>query len=418
MRFILTPAGSHGDVHPYVGIGRALRGRGHEVLVMTAEPFRELAESSQLEFVPTVSAEYFESLTENPDLWHPQRGLALVMSSMAERIAAGYELLSEHYRPGDILVGHLLSFSPRVFQDKHGVPSATLHLAPSSLRSAHRLPALVPGRDLSGWPLPVKRALNWMIDRFVIDRHVAGPLNELRRSLDLEPVSRPFAHWVNSPQRVIALFPEWFGARQPDWPDQLVHVGFPLYDEAGRHALDPALESFLGAARDKGGAIALTPGSANRHGSEFFEAGIGAAARLGRPALCLTGYPEQLPEPLPDFVFHSRYAPFSEVFPRCCLVAHHGGIGTCGQALAAGIPQLVMPLGFDQPDNVTRLHELGVADWLVPGKFRPGAVAEKVERLTTSPLTRRACDEFRDALAGQDAVGRACDLLEALGNPV
>ena len=32
MRFILTPVGSAGDVHPFVGIGRALKARGHEVV--------------------------------------------------------------------------------------------------------------------------------------------------------------------------------------------------------------------------------------------------------------------------------------------------------------------------------------------------------------------------------------------------
>ena len=36
--FLLVPVGSHGDVHPFVGIGRALRERGHRVTMITAEP--------------------------------------------------------------------------------------------------------------------------------------------------------------------------------------------------------------------------------------------------------------------------------------------------------------------------------------------------------------------------------------------
>ena len=41
----------------------------------------------------------------------------------------------------------------------------------------------------------------------------------------------------------------------------------------------------------------------------------------------------------------------------CTAVAglvHHGGIGTSAQALAAGIPQLLMPQAHDQPDNAAR----------------------------------------------------------------
>ena len=50
MRFILTPVGSAGDVHPFVGIGRALKARGHEVIVLTAGPFGEVVRNAGLVF--------------------------------------------------------------------------------------------------------------------------------------------------------------------------------------------------------------------------------------------------------------------------------------------------------------------------------------------------------------------------------
>lgn len=57
----------------------------------------------------------------------------------------------------------------------------------------------------------------------------------------------------------------------------------------------------------------------------------------------------------------SSYAPHSLVFPRARAVVHHGGIGTTGQALRAGRPQLVTPFLGDQFDNAERLQRLGVA---------------------------------------------------------
>jgi UDP:flavonoid glycosyltransferase YjiC (YdhE family) len=33
MNFVMTPVGSSGDVHPFIGLGRALRSRGHDVVV-------------------------------------------------------------------------------------------------------------------------------------------------------------------------------------------------------------------------------------------------------------------------------------------------------------------------------------------------------------------------------------------------
>jgi UDP:flavonoid glycosyltransferase YjiC (YdhE family) len=269
--------------------------------------------------------------------------------------------------------------------------------------------------DISAWPVPLKRAFWWFGDRFMVDPHLVPALNSLRADLDLAPVHRPFTGWLNSPDLVIGLFPDWFGGSPPDWPPQLRQVGFPLYDEADVCAPDEKLEAFLREHEPGGGPIALTPGSANRHGREFFAAGLAAARELGRAVICLTAFPEQLPDPLPDHAFHTSYAPFSRVFPRCSAVAHHGGIGTLGQALAAGVPHLVMPLGFDQPDNAARLKNLGVGDWLAPDKFEAAAVAAKLDALIGSAEVVRACARRRDELAGRDAVGTACELLEELG---
>jgi rhamnosyltransferase subunit B len=41
-------------------------------------------------------------------------------------------------------------------------------------------------------------------------------------------------------------------------------------------------------------------------------------------------------------------------------MVHHGGIGTTSQCLAAGIPQLVVHMALDQPDNAARVERLGV----------------------------------------------------------
>ena len=58
--FLLTPVGSSGDVHPFVGIGRALRARGHDVTLITSEPFRRISERAGLRFVGTASEEDYD----------------------------------------------------------------------------------------------------------------------------------------------------------------------------------------------------------------------------------------------------------------------------------------------------------------------------------------------------------------------
>jgi rhamnosyltransferase subunit B len=414
MRFLLTPVGSSGDVHPFVGIGRVLSARGHEVTILTAEPHRNVVEQSGLEFAPIFSAEEYHAATLNPDLWHPRRGFETVLKMTMPGLEPTWRELEARYQPGrTIVVGHPLGFAARAFEEKTGVPSATIHLAPSSLRSAHQVPALPPGIDISGLPLWLKRIFWLLIDGAAIDPLVAPALNRWRATHGLPPVRRVFHEWLNSPRLVIGLFPEWFGARQPDWPEPFRYASFPLWDDPGGAPVDAELEAFLEAGTPP---VVVSPGSANRHATPFFTAAAEALARLGRRGLFLTGYPEQLPPGLPATIHCRRYAPFSAVLPRSAALVHHGGIGTAAQGFAAGVPQLVMPMAFDQPDNAFRATRLGVARWLSPAHFTTERVTAALGQLLDDPAVIRATAECRNRLRRVDGIGMACDFLEQLAD--
>jgi rhamnosyltransferase subunit B len=410
--FLLTPVGSSGDVHPFVGIGRALRARGHDVTLLTAEPFRAVSQRAGLRFVRTHSEEEFDRLTKHPDLWHSRKGLTLVLRSVASVMRADYARIVDTYEPGrTVLVGHALSFATRVFEEVHGAPAATVHLAPSIFRSDHQQPAAMPGVDPSGLPVWLKRSTWWLVDRWLLDRAVVPELNRWRRELGLEPVSRVFKDWLHAPRMVIGLFPAWFAPVEPDWPPQLRLTGFPLYDESDAHVLSPDLQAFLGRGSPP---ILFTPGSANRAAAQFFAAAVDATRRLGHRALFLTQYPEQLPATLGSDVRHEPYAPFSQVLPRCAAFVHHGGIGTCAQGLAAGVPQLTMPLGFDQPDNTTRLWRLGVARWVLPRQFSGERVAAELAALLGDSRVAERGAHWAQELRRSDPLVETCAMLEAL----
>lgn len=406
----MTPVGSSGDVHPFVGIGRELRRRGHEVFIFATGNFRDTIEREGLVLVETASALDYERLASDPELWYPLRGLRVVLRATLEGVPRTYELLSQHHVPGrTVVVGHTLGFAARVFEEVHRVPAATLQLAPSVFRSDYAQPAPMTGVDASRWPRWVKRGLWWLVDRFLIDPYAVPLLNEWRATFGLAPVSRIFAGWVNSPQCVVGLFPPWFAPPQPDWPRALRLTGFPLFDEAGQHPLDEALEAFL----DEGQApLVFTPGSANKYAHDFFEAAVDAALRMKRRALLLTPHRQQVPARLPPSVRHIPYAPFSQLLPRCAALVHHGGIGTSGQGLAAGVPQLVMPMGFDQPDNATRLHRIGVGTWLLPQRFTGARLAGALDGLLHDARVSTACRHWAEAIRVSRPIEETCDVLE------
>ncbi|MCW8131926.1 MAG: glycosyltransferase family 1 protein [Planctomycetota bacterium] len=411
MKALFLPVGSHGDVHPHIGIAKALKARGHDVTVITNGHFGPLARREGLGFCEIGSdADYREAL-KDPDLWHPTRGPKKVMEfAMLGIMRPMYELVAALYEPGNtVVVAAGLALGARVAQDKLGIPTVTLHLQPAVFRSFVDPPKL-PGAPLGPWaPAWWVRFFFRFVDWAIIDRLLCPKLNAFRAELGLPPVKHIMGDWWNSPQRVIALFPDWYANHPPDWPPQVRCVGFPLYDERGVEALPPEVEAFL---REGTPPIVFTPGSAHIHAKAFFQESARACAMLGRRGLLLSRFKENVPDELPTGVMHVPYVPFSELLPRAAALVQHGGIGTTAQGLAAGIPQLIVPFSHDQPDNAARLKRMGVGESIPAGRYKAAAAARKLRALLDDPRVAESARAVAKRLEGARPAAAACDLIE------
>lgn len=413
MKVLVLALGSAGDVHPFVPIARGLAERGHEVTLLANEIFKERIEAVPgMAFAAAGDAETYRRTTSDPDLFHPRRGAMLVFRTVAENLEMGVELLREHVDPGrTVIVGSSLTFSARLVQEADGVPLATVHLQPGILHSLHEMPRMPTGSLPSWAPVWSKRLFWWLADKF-LDRLLQPELDLETTRLGLPPVRRVVDRWWHSPELAIGLFPEWFGPRQPDWPEQLVLTGFPLYDAGEDTPLDPELDAWL----EEGEApLVFTAGSAQHHAGEFFLRSVEACRLLGRRALLVSPAPETIPAELPAGAVHRHYAPFGAVFPRAAVVVHHGGVGTTAQALAAARPQLVVPWAHDQFDNGARVERLGVGAMLTERRYRPPRVARVLGDLAASEETARRCRSLARRMEEADPVAETCRLIEGLG---
>ena len=412
MRVLLLPVGSAGDVHPHVGLALALRGRGHDVTIATNAYFSPLIERLGLRLVPLGTVAQYETLTAHPDLWHHRKGLTVLAGALRIASADLYRVVREHGVGDDtVVIASGLAFAVRTAQDRLGIRLVTAHLQPSCFHSVHRSPVLHSTLErINALPRVLKRPLFALIDRMA--DHALGPaVNTHREELGLGRVRHITSRWWHSPTCVIGMFPDWFASVQPDWPPHVHLTGFPLYDERDATTVPAEVEAFLDAGDSP---VVFIAGSANRQAARFFQAAADACGQLGRRGLLLTRYREQLPVERPDGVRSFDYVPFTEVLPRAAALVHHGGIGSAAQALAAGVPQLVMPMTFDQPDNADRLRELGVARVLSPARFRGPAVAQELEQLLRSTETAARCRALAERLRGVNGLRAACEVIETV----
>ena len=94
LRFLLAAVGSSGDVNPVIGLGAALRARGHEVELATNELFQPQVAAAGLAFVPLGTAAEAEGIMADPRLWHPIRGFACIAErALLPNLAPLYRLI-------------------------------------------------------------------------------------------------------------------------------------------------------------------------------------------------------------------------------------------------------------------------------------------------------------------------------------
>ena len=110
----------------------------------------------------------------------------------------------------------------------------------------------------------------------------------------------------------------------------------------------------------------------------------------------------------PPHVRVERFLLPTSVFPGADLVISHGGSGTVVSALACGAPQLLLPMGADQPDNAARCEALGIGVALDPVRATPSAIGAAAARLLNDDRCRAR------ALALADEAARLSPAAEVL----
>jgi len=295
------------------------------------------------------------------------------------------------------------------------VPWVEVHFTPGTLNSIYDPPYLPP----VPWLYPLQRATSLVPRLFnpIARKAVRSwhqPLYDLRAregfSVDMRT---PLLGGMRSPWLTLGLFSPLLGTPQKDWPRPNVVTGFPFYDEdegagsleVGRF-LDEGEPPILAAL----GSIAAE----DRH--KFFSETVTAAQQLGRRLILIAGPDADwlLGKELPASVLVAAYAPYSQVFPRCCALIVSGSIGPLSHALRSGRPLLIVPAASkaDQPDNAIRVTRLSVARWLMLDKFDASRAVTELGLLLGEESYRGNALRVARVILAEDGLAAACERLE------
>jgi UDP:flavonoid glycosyltransferase YjiC (YdhE family) len=413
MRWLLTSWGSHGDLHPFLALGRSLLARGHEVTLVGHPDWGPDTKTAGLRFVSTGEPSREDFIRTHPQVLSMKYGGLVSLHTLVHKaIAPGFEhvlatLLAEAPKH-DAIIAHHFTFPAPVVAELTGIPFATVTLAPGVIPSAYTLPGSSFGRAGQGFLSRQWNRLIWASGQ-KISRAMVDPLvNGFRARHGLKPV-RDVVFEAHSSTLNLQLYSSHFADRPPDWSAEKKVAGFCFYDPPDALELSPEIDQFL----QQGPApVLFTLGStAVQNPGPFYQSAVEALRTLGLRGILLYGPEVNRPPNLPESILAVSYAPYGPLMPRVKAVAHQCGIGTLSHTLRAGVPSVACPFAFDQPNNARRLEALGVAEVILPQQHTARQIGQTLQRLLAGDAAARA-RRLGELIRVEDGPARACDILE------
>jgi glycosyltransferase len=126
------------------------------------------------------------------------------------------------------------------------------------------------------------------------------------------------------------------------------------------------------------------------------------------------GDPEEL-RPWPANARVEKWWPQEDVMPLAAAMVGHGGFGTTMAALAAGVPQVVVPLfAFDQEINATRIAQVGAGIRLGGRQDAAEHVGEAVSQVLGDSRMRSVAEAMANEIASLPDVSEIVETIEGL----
>jgi rhamnosyltransferase subunit B len=387
--------------------------RGHQVTVATTPYYKPKVEALGINF-RAIRPDWDPT---NPDLIRKCEDLksgleVLYRKILLPELKATYEDLLSAATNADLMIAGEIVYAAPLVAEKLALRWVSAILSPLSFFSSFdpsvtvNAPGLIHLRKAG----PIAYRTGLRLGRLAT-RHWSNPVRRLRREQGLRSECDPVFRDKFSPDLVLALFSRWLAQPQPDWPPQTSQPGFVYFDHRSADAsVSSRLSGFLSS---EDAPIVFTQGSTAVHNpGHFYEVSAAAAKLLGRRAILL-GSKATPQSDSPDLLV-LPYVAYSQVFPHAAINVHQGGSGTTGDALRSGRPMLIVPYGWDQPDNAARIVRLGVGLNVARSHYSVDTAVAALKSILESPRISARAAEVGYQVAAEDGLGAACDAIESM----
>jgi zeaxanthin glucosyltransferase len=212
-----------------------------------------------------------------------------------------------------------------------------------------------------------------------------------------------------SPFASITQTPSAFDFESSHWPSQFHHTG-PFHDGKGREKVDFPWERLNGEPL-----IFASMGTILNGRLDVFQTIVAALAKNKGLQLVLSIGDQVDPKQIgsvPNNAIIVKRAPQLELLKQTSVCITHAGLNTVLESLAQGVPQIAIPITYDQPGVAARIahKQTGVVTAL--DKLTADHLAFLLNEVLTDNTYRENARKLQKAIAEANGLSVVADLIE------
>lgn len=419
MRITVLAIGSRGDVQPLLALAVGLQQTGrHRIRFAAPDNFESLVREHHLDFFPLgintqelLGARTLKAGIEtgrNFFLWflHVLRLIRPMVDRLMERTWLSCQ-------DAETIVYSTIGIGAYHAAEKLGVPCFI----------ATPLPGLAPTRAYPNpggvFPaLPLGGSYNlltYFLNQNLLQALTGQYINRWRReilNLPAIPLGKnPYSQLLGQPMPVLGSYSSIVVPKAQDWGGHIHVTGYWFLDPGADWQPPAELVDFLESGSPP---VYIGFGSmSSRNPRQTTQLVCESLERSGQRGVLATGWGGLDGAELPANMFMLDSVPHAWLFPRLSAVVHHGGSGTTGAGLRAGVPSVIVPHMGDQPFWAQRVVELGVSPDPIPRRrLTSERLATAITTATTDRNMRERAAALGERIRAEDGIGRAIEIIE------
>ena len=383
------------------GLARHLQERGHEVVFLY---------SSSANGLPCIPGDKHDDMNANrPEIskLEGNEALALYCSIAAKETEAIFKSLPRLLDKTGVeaLLLDPIQFFVELAAMKSRIPYITVANALYIDFSGYT-PAGIFGWPHETTPEALTRNLEAITQavRFCYNEGTKSYAKELGFKTDLDHPS-----WLFSELAYITQLPKEFDFEHPLLPPQFHYTG-PFRDAKGRPNVDFPWDRLTGEPL-----IYVSMGTVMNGRADVFRMIAAGVAKHKETQLVLSIGDRLNPKeigPVPSNAIVVNHAPQLELLKRSSVCITHAGLNTVLESLAEGVPQLAIPVTFEQPGIAARIAAKKTGVTLSFADLTSERVSTLLDEVLNSSTYRENARKFQKIIGQRNGLSMAADIVE------